>query len=225
MMIEAEDIKPTPWDSAVFGVPCWEICEHSEETLKKYELLAGHQTLRVDPLIDKRFLHAHGFYYCDTLIEPRCNGQNLRTSPHEAATFNKNAVASELLEVCHGAFAHDRFHRDFNLPSYAADLRYDNWLNLLLAGKQVYGLFWEGKLAGFIAHQDNTLLLHAVSKDFRGKGFAKYWWSAVCNDLLQTGFTSINSSISASNTAVLNLYASLGFSFYSPKDVYHRFVP
>ena len=224
-MTENKDIKSTLWDTVVFGMPTWELSEYSEEALKKYAKVAGHQTLKVDPLSDKQLLYTHGFYYCDTLMEPRCNALRLRVAVHAEATVGKSALASQLVEICHSAFAHDRFHRDFNLSSFAADLRYDNWLNQLIAAGKVYGLYWQGQLAGFIAYQDNTLVLHAVGKDFRGKGLAKFWWSAVCMDLFAAGFADVCSSVSASNSAVLNLYSSLGFSFYAPKDVYHRFVP
>lgn len=224
-MIEANDIRPTPWDSAVFGIPTWELTNYSEETLYKYAQLAGHQTLKVDPLIDKRLLYSQGFYYCDTLMEPRCDAARLRLVLHDEATVEKIASVTDLLSICHGAFAHDRFHRDFNLSGAAADLRYDNWLNQLVLAEQVYGLYWQGRLAGFIAHQENSLILHAVAEMYRGQGLAKFWWSAVCNDLFKVGFAQVSSSISITNTAVLNLYASLGFSFFAPKDVYHRFVP
>ena len=56
-----------------------------------------------------------------------------------------------LLEICHGAFSYDRFHRDFNLDSARADARYDKWLYQLYEQKAVYGLFWRGELSGFIA--------------------------------------------------------------------------
>ena len=39
------------------------------------------------------------------------------------------------------------------------------------------------------------------------------------------GHEEVKSSISAANIAVLNLYASLGFSFSKPQDIYHRLVP
>lgn len=223
-MIDSQDIKATPWDEAVFGVPTWELTAYTASTLTKYAQLKGHQTLKVDPLIDKQLLYSQGFYYCDTLIEPRCDAAKLRTTLHSAATVSKDAATSQLVEICHGAFTHDRFHRDFNLSKSAADVRYDNWLEQLISANQVYSLFWDGKLAGFIAHQGSMLTLHALAESYRGKGLAKYWWSAVCNDLVRVGFGDIRSSISVSNTAVLNLYASLGFSFNGPKDVYHRFV-
>jgi hypothetical protein len=70
----------------------------------------------------------------------------------------------------------------------------------------------------------NTLVLHAVAEKYRGKGLSKYWWSAVCRELLAIGPDEVKSSISASNIPVLNLYTSLGFSFRNPMDIYHRLV-
>lgn len=217
-------IKPTPWDAAAFGMPTWELLEYSVAALQQAERTAGHHTLRVDPLADKRLLHEHGFYYCDTLIEPHCNVSRLRTAQHPDATVSRVVNADHVLAICHGAFAHGRFHRDFNLPRAAADLRYDNWLKQLLEAQQVYGLYWQGALEGFIGCSGNVLVLHALDEQCRGKGRSKYWWSAVCGELLASGHKEVKSSISASNLAALNLYSSLGFSCSNPKDIYHRLV-
>ncbi|MDD5301354.1 MAG: GNAT family N-acetyltransferase [Gallionella sp.] len=218
-------IKPTPWDMAAFGIPTWELLEYSAAALQQAARTAGHHTLRVDPLADKRLLHEHGFYYCDTLIEPHCGSARLRTAQHHDANISTEIDAKMALVICHGAFAHGRFHRDFNLSKSSADLRYDNWLKQLLEAQQVYGLYWQEALAGFIGHSGNNLVLHAVAEPYRGKRLSKYWWSLVCSELLASGHNEIRSSISASNLAVLNLYASLGFTFNDPQDVYHRLVP
>lgn len=215
-------IKPTPWDAAAFGMPTWELTEYSEAALLQAEQTAGHHTLKVDPLADKRLLHEYGFYYCDTLIEPYCKAARLREVRHPEATISKDIDVEHTLAICHGAFAHGRFHRDFNMPKDAADLRYDNWLMQLIGVQKVYGLYWRGELAGFIGHNENSLVLHALAEKFRGKGQSKYWWSAVCSELLGTGHHEVKSSISAANLAAINLYASLGFSFRHPKDIYHR---
>ena len=217
-------IKPTPWDTAAFGMPTWELLEYSAAALQQASMTAGHHTLKVEPLADKRLLHEWGFYYCDTLIEPYCNAARLRIAQHPEATISKVIDAEQVMAICHGAFSHGRFHRDFNLPKVAADKRYDNWLAQLLEAQQVYGLYWQGELAGFIGHSGNNLVLHAVAEKFRGKGLSKYWWSAVCCDLLENGNEKVKSSISATNLAVLKLYASLGFSFNNPQDIYHRLV-
>ena len=215
-------IKTTPWDTVAFGMPTWELHEYSIAALQQAAQTAGHHTLKVDSLADKRLLHEYGFYYCDTLIEPYCDAARLRPAQHLDATISKLLNVDQVLAICHGAFAHGRFHRDFNLSRAAADLRYDTWLKQLLETQQVYGLYWQGVLAGFIGHCNNNLVLHALEEKYRGKGFSKYWWSAVCSELLASGYDDVKSSISAANLAVLNLYASLGFLFNNPQDVYHR---
>lgn len=215
-------IKSTPWDTAAFGMPTWELTEYSERALQQAAQTVGHFTLKVDPLADKRLLHEYGYYYCDTLIEPHCNASRLRAVQHAGATISKAVDIEQALAICHGAFAHGRFHRDFNLPKAAADLRDDNWLKQLLEEHQVYGLYWQGALAGFLAHSGNNLVLHALAEKYRGKGWSKYWWSALCGELLTTGHHEVKSSISAANLAVFNLYASLGFTFSNPQDIYHR---
>lgn len=217
-------IKPTPWDEAAFAMPTWELTEYSERALQQALKTDGHYTLKVNPLTDKRLLHEYGFYYCDTLIEPHCTAARLRSVQHPGASISKRIDVKDALAICHGAFAHGRFHRDFNLSKSAANLRYDNWLRQLMDEQHVYGLYWQGELAGFIGYSRNNLLLHALAEKYRGKGLSKYWWCAVCGELFATGNDEVKSSISASNLAVLNLYASLGFSFKEPQDIYHRLV-
>lgn len=217
-------IKESPWDQAAFGLPAAELTEYSESALRAALTRPGHYTIKVDPLSDKRLLHEHGFYYCDTLLEPWCDPLSLRSVGHPDATLTLTPALEPMLEICHGAFRHGRYHRDFNLPRAGADLRYDNWLTQLHTAEQVFGLLWQGGLAGFVAYRENVLVLHAVAENQRGKGRAKYWWSAVCQALFASGHAEVYSSISAANLAVLNLYSSLGFRFRHPLDVYHRLV-
>lgn len=217
-------LTETPWDAAAFGLETYELADASPAALRQAAQTPGHHTVRVDPLASKQALHEHGFYYCDTLIEPYCTANRLRRSAHPDAAIGKEADWDDLHAICHGAFAHGRFHRDFNLPKEAADLRYDNWLKQLHGQGVVHGLFWRGELAGFIAHAGNSLVLHAVAEGHRGRGLAKYWWGMVCGELFEAGHAEVRSSVSAANAAVLNLYASLGFGFRKPQDVYHLLV-
>ncbi len=217
-------LTSTPWDTAAFGMPTCELADASAATLRQAAQTPGHHTVRVAPLSSKQLLHEYGFYYCDTLIEPYCTVEKLKILAHPDVSISKNAGWQELLLICHGAFTHGRFHRDFNLDRASADLRYDNWLRQLYDRQCVYGLFWRNELAGFIAYSGNSLVLHAMAEAYRSKGLAKYWWGAVCNEMLGAGCAEVKSSISASNVAALNLYASLGFSFRNPVDIYHRLV-
>lgn len=217
-------IHETPWDAAAFGLHTAEILTYSAEALEQAGRTPGHYTIKVDPLADKRLLHEHGFYYCDTLIEPHCTAARLVSHAHPEATISKQIAWEKLLPICHGAFSHGRFHRDFNLDRTAADKRYDNWLHQSYEQQRVYGLFRQDELAGFIAYDANSLILHAVAPSQRGKGFARYWWSAVITELFASGHQEVKSSISAANAAALNLYASLGFGFRKPVDIYHRLI-
>lgn len=224
-------LKPSPWDTAALGMPAWELPEYSAQALRDAERVAGHQTIKVDPLADKRLLHEHGFYYCDTLLATHCTPRRLKALDVPTGVHVSRAIdADAALSICHGAFAHGRFHRDFAVSPDGADVRYDNWLRQRLDAGHVYGLYQRddggnNALAGFIGYSGAALVLHAVAPGFRGRGLAKYWWYLVVKELFAAGHDSVVSSISASNMAVLNLYASLGFSVADPQDVYHRIIP
>lgn len=221
-------LKASSWDQAAFGCPAWELTAYSADALRQADATPGHQTIKVDPLADKRALHEHGFYYADTLLETCATPAQLRAlpAPRDPAVLTRARQfdPGQVLAICHGAFAHGRFHRDFQIDPQAAHRRYDNWLGQLIAAGQVDALLADGELAGFIGHHGHSLVLHAVAPRYRGRGLAKYWWRLTIDALFAAGHPQVSSSISATNLAVLNLYASLGFSFRHPQDVYHRFV-
>ncbi len=218
-------LTPAPWDQAAFGLPAWELRAYTDAALALADATPGHQSIKVDPLADKAALHAHGFYYCDTLLETVAGPGQLRPLAAPPGIAISTAFdPQQALAICDGAFVHGRFHRDFGLPRAGADLRYNNWLRQLLDAGAVHGLLADGQLAGFIGHHGPALVLHAVAPAFRGRGLAKHWWHLTATALFAAGHRQVHSSISASNMAVLNLYASLGFSFRRPQDIYHRIV-
>ena len=223
-----EFLRNAPWDVAALGYPAWELSEYSAAALAAADAVPGHQSIKLDPLADKGLLHRHGFYYADTLLETAATRARLRPLPALAHTVRVSVRrapdADAALAICHGAFAHGRFHRDFQVAPQAAALRYDNWLRQLLDGGQVYGLYADDTLAGFIGYHGSALVLHAVAPAFRGRGLARHWWHQVVSELMDAGHAEVTSSISSANLAVLNLYASLGFAFRHPQDIYHRIV-
>lgn len=211
-----------PWDSLVFGINCYEASNPSIEQLAFAFEQKGHYTARVTPLHTKADLQRYGFYYCDTLLEPYAAREDFLAYENPKVSVQNNPTLDAILSISRDAFAHGRFHRDFNLPLTQAEHRYENWLIELYQARLVYGLLYEGCIAGFIAVKNNSLALHAIANQFRGKGLAKYLWTPVCQSLFDNEAPEITSSISAANLAVLNLYASLGFRFRNPVDVYHR---
>jgi GNAT superfamily N-acetyltransferase len=221
-MSEQRQIRPVPWDKAAFGFDCFEIVDPDPALLVQALRTPGHYTVKVDPLADKSALHQNGYYYCDTLIEPWCTAIKFA---HAGVTFTSAVPLEQIDDICRDAFFYGRFHRDFNIKTQQADARYANWLKELHRDGKVYGLLYEGHVAGFIAHSGGKLVLHAMSAAYRGKGLAKFFWSKVCQHLFEQGHAEIQSSISFVNMAVINLYAALGFRFRRPVDVFHRMVP
>lgn len=221
-MIHPPHTKTTPWDTAVFGMDTFEITTVSRDSLNYALEVPGHYTVRTDPLMPKQLLHDSGFYYCDTLIEPYCRSEKFLGADAGDIGISRDIPLEPLLAICHGAFSHGRFHRDFNLSRAQADKRYDNWLTQLHDAGKVYGLLHRGRLGGFIAVEKNQLILHAIAEPLRGRGLAKMLWTPVCRTLFEQGFDELVSSVSASNLAVVNLYSSLGFRFRNPIDLYHR---
>lgn len=218
-------IAATPWDARVFGFDTYEIAEVSEAVLKKAATMRGHFTARVDPLASKELLQRHGFYYCDTLIEPHCAADRFRDHVHDAIGLARAVPFGKVRTFAHGAFRHGRFHRDFNIDPRLADARYEAWLEELCGSGRCFGLLHDRDLAGFLCHDGNRIVLHALGEASRGKGLAKFFWSAACRALFAEGHKTLQSSVSVSNMAVVNLYASLGFRFKNPKDIYHRYNP
>ncbi|WP_167761440.1 GNAT family N-acetyltransferase, partial [Duganella callida] len=88
----------------------------------------------------------------------------------------------------------------------------------------VYGLYAEGQLAGFIGADGNALALAALAPAYRGRGLAKYWWRQVIAELLAAGHDTVTAPVPAANAAALNLYATQGFTFRAPLEIYQRVV-
>ena len=219
-----DGVEKVPWDRNEFGVPIYEIRSVTVPVLEEVVRVPGHYTVKVDPLSSKQILHDYGFYYCDTLVEPHCSRERFVFYHDDAAGVTSQYSLDTLIAMCGGAFTYGRFHRDFNLDRSKADLRYINWLRELDRAGHVLALMYNGKAAGFIAFSSNRLVLHAVGKEYRGKGLAKHLWSAACKKLFESGHQELVSSVSAANLPVVNLYASLGFRLRNAVDVYHRLV-
>lgn len=218
-----KDIISTPWDSKIFGIDTYEILTLSETVLDSISKTEGHFTVKVDPLGSKELLEKHGFYYCDTLIEPYCNKKDFKFFKDDRIMISRATDLEDILSISHGAF-HGRFHRDFNIDKEKADLRYDSWLKELYDKGNVLAIAYDGKLAGFLGFAENRVVLNAMGREYRGRGLGKYFLSAACKELFDMGNEDVASSISISNKAAVNMYCSLGFKFRSISDVYHRLV-
>lgn len=217
------DIKKTPWDEKAFGFATYEIINPTEHVLQRVSKMDGHFTVKVDPLANKEPLYRHGFYYCDTLIEPYCPRERFRYYPDDRVSLTDSVEdIQQLKDMSDEAFVYGRYHRDFNIDPVAADRRYANWLLEMVEKGNVFSLFYDGELAGFFGYENNRILLYTHKPSLRGKGIGKYFWSVACDTLFSRGYDVLLSSISAANMPILNLHLSVGFKFRRPLEVYHK---
>lgn len=219
-----DGLTATPWDQNVFGFATWEIVLLEETVLAGLDAYPGHYTVKVDPLLNTELLHRYGFYYCDTLLEPYADRSRFREYSHDQVSIDERPSREAMISLCHGTFRHGRFHRDFNIAPELADQRYGQWVGQLCDEQNAFALLYCGETAAFFGCRANKLVLHAVAEPFQGRGLAKFLWSRACCELFARGHRELCSSVSAANLAVVNLYASLGFRFRNPVDIYHRMV-
>ncbi|MGJ9457554.1 GNAT family N-acetyltransferase [Oceanobacillus sp. CF4.6] len=216
-------LEPTPWDQRNFRVPTYQLREYSVESLQETQDTEGHFTVKVDPFADKENLKKFGFYYVNTLMEPVCNKEQLLVPKESKIRFAREYNNKDILDIAEEAFAGGRFHRDFNIPDDMADKRYRNWVNDLIQKDFILALYFDGRLAGFFAYENDHILLLAMHKKFRGKGLAKdFAGSCVQEQFRITGYDTLRTSISPSNPASLNVFISLGFRLKGSIDVYHK---
>jgi len=216
-------IAQTPWDQKAFQLDTFELQAYDESTLNEIKNQPGHYTIKVDPLLSKQLIHEHGFYYCDTLIEPHCSKDQFISHPHESVSISKDVEVDHFISLAKGSWEYGRFHRDFHIQKDQADQRYANWLRDIAKKGECLSLLWEGQVVGFFACENEKILLHALCDEIRGKGYAKYLWTEACTELYKE-YDELTSSISAANCAAVNVYVSCGFKFRNSLDVYHKFI-
>lgn len=223
-MLKNDKVIRTPWDQVPLGIDTYEILSLSNTLMHEIIKHPGHYSYRADPLEDKSQLHEFGFYYCDTLIEPWCQPDAFHPYAHSSAKITRDVDLIMAVSIISQCFVHGRFHRDFNVTKQQADARYIQWLEQLHDEGSLYQLEFDNHFAGFLGFSGSRILLHALNPEFQGRGIAKYLWSLICEKLFEEGHMELTCSVSASNVKVLNLYASLGFRFRNPVDIYHRIV-
>ena len=92
---------------------------------------------------------------------------------------------------------------------------------------QVVKAVVDGRIAGFFIVEerpDGTAYWHltAVSPNFQHRGVGKSLWKAMMARHRKAGMHAVETTISAHNTAVMNLYATLGFRFGAAEMTFHR---
>jgi GNAT superfamily N-acetyltransferase len=235
-----------PWDSDLFGFPVAQYrvgpdaLEEPRAEACRQSLLSWLESNQVRLCscaipANNRFwkdcLPRMGFQFVDLGLQVVLNGlQRAKLRPARGVLRPAEAGDREALEwIAGAAFQHGRYHADPRFPRHLADLRYRQWVANAIAGanplERLYVMGEPGRVDGFyhLTVEDGVsdLRLAAVSPEVQGTMVGFDLYLAMLHTLRELGVRRVVTSISATNTAVMNVFSMLGFQFAEPEAIYH----
>lgn len=234
-----------PWDSELFGFPCWDVRAVGEVSpalaaaLSAFvaERKAGGECLLVSkaPTRDvawSRILTSCGFYPVETMLEITLPLARLAPVATARGAALRPATADDLdaiLEIAGSAFHDDRFHLDPALQSEKADQRYRGWVERGFASGEpvfVYEDTRRGAILGFyhireLPNATVDLSLAAVHPSCQGTGIGALMYQAVLEECRRRGQQTAVTRIAINNLPVANLFFRLGFTIREAVLTFH----
>lgn len=235
-----------PWDSELFGFPCWDVRPGGEASAMLATALAEFVAKRKSEgeclLVTKaptrevamgRLLTGCGFYPVETLLEiemPLARLAPLTAMARGAVLRLATAEDGEaILEIAGTAFHDDRFHLDPSLPPEKADERYRGWVERGFASGEpvfVYEDTRRGKILGFyhirnLPNEVVDLSLAAVHPSCQGSGVGALMYPAVLEECRRLGCRTAVTRIAINNLPVANLFFRLGFTIREAMLTFH----
>ena len=222
-----------PWDSEAFGFCVAQIARLELGTgdpgadFAQFEQWCRQAAARLvscrlpnDRLRESAWLESRGFRFIEMVLRPRI--ELLQAGlPAQAALEIAPITAGDLAaveDIAEVAFSTSRFVLDPALERGLSGQRYRRWVRTSFANPahQVLKAEIDGAIVGFFVveeRSDGTAYWHltAIAPAFQNRGIGKALWRAVLRRHHQAGMRAVETTVSAHNTAVLNLYAQLGF--------------
>jgi RimJ/RimL family protein N-acetyltransferase len=237
-----------PWDTRIMGVVCGQLEDLTVGTdddtravladvlAWSESVSAGFMSCRLDhrALRESMAIESIGFRYVETILRPALS----LTSPIDAPGTQLEvgvagpADASALERIARRAFTTGRFAMDWRLPVTVNGERYAAWVRTSMAGgsHQVFAARDRGEVVGLFITEDRddgTAYWHLTAMDpaRQGQGLGKQVWHRMLRRHREDGMRAVETRISSHNSAVLNLYARLGFRFEDPEMTLHWVRP
>ena len=193
---------------------------------------------RIIPLLEQK-----GFYFVETVLVPYtklktntvlgrfvANKSEFLPAQYsldgcKVAVINRedSSLCQRIRDIAVESFVDDRFHCDPRCDKTIANKRFSYWVDDLLADTNItfYVITCYDEPAGFMTRKTNELVLGGLSRQYVGKGIAKFLWLSVLKDMLDEGHSAVHTLIAVNNIPVLNLYVGLGFKFKDPAATFH----
>lgn len=246
---ELGQIALLPWDGEIFGFPVADYRAADPRLLvtRADELahwldrwasgagvdLVGSRVPTFPPALGP-LLEAAGFRFIEVQLRatlPRLRSADPgppRITVRPASPPDHGGIA----RIAGSAFNFGRYHADPRFPRSLADQRYRVWMERILAGPGPgtwIGVVGPEGLPGGYLHAEITegradIRLAAVDRGAAGIAGPELFRGAI-HEFAHRGVDQVTARVSAANTSVLNIYASLGFRFHEPEAVFHWHRP
>lgn len=233
-----------PWDEAVCPFPVLQIERieargpRAREDMSTFEatrarLGAGLVSCRLphDKMAESMLLEACGFRFIEMLYAPELELCGVDSADEREELTIAHATEKDvptLLGIAGKAFQNERFKMDSRLDPGISDRRFQNWVATTPdhPTQQLYVIADRGRVIAFFIIElrtDGTCYWHlnAVAPDAQGQGYGRRVWSAMLRHAKRSGAQRVRTSVVARNTAVLSLYARLGFTLPAPAMTFH----
>jgi ribosomal protein S18 acetylase RimI-like enzyme len=237
---------PVPWDSDIFGFPVaiyrpeaselddsekHVFLRHFHSWMEARNVALCSCSIPSESLLWRKTLQQAGFHFVDITLRPSLAGLAAAHIPDSRFPV-RSAEAKDrpaIKAIAEDSFAHGRYHADPFFPKYLADRRYRVWIENALDNPnpedRIFVLEQSGEVKGFfhttLENSLSDLRLAAVAPDVRATLIGVDLYASTLHALRRLGVRRVVTSVSATNTAVINLYAMLGFRFGNPEMVYH----
>ena len=239
-----------PWDEAVLGYPVAQIsalsvgdylqakAEYTAFQEWLYERQARLVSCRLPhtQLYESFFLETMGFCFVEMVLHPQKSLLTGHQPPDRSKSIciaaAEDADIPALQNIAQHAFRYERYHADPRIDTQLAGKRYANWVwNAFIHPSQQLLKIMDGDLLlGFFVVEATdrqsvywhlTWHLTAIAPERQGMGYGWLVWHAMLDYHRQHGFEAVQTTISARNTEVLNLYSKLQFRFAPPEMTFH----
>jgi hypothetical protein len=239
--------KKTPWDSSVFNLDTFEIelnvnnSNSIDRAVSELSLLTNVQSpsvfyCRIDAnnRYNKATLIKAHFFNCETQLHIT-NKLSEKSIPKELGARRlpiKVANIDDYIEVCEKAsktFNYSRFHEDPFVDVYLANQRMESWCRDM-QNQNVPLLVSRGKngdLDSFIFYKLNgeKSVELVLGGSLPGKGaLTPLFWASFMEYIRASGIEYIETKISASNVAIVNIYSFFNFKIKSTYFDFHKHV-
>ncbi|MEA2519781.1 MAG: hypothetical protein QOF49_1861 [Chloroflexota bacterium] len=237
------DCSIVPWDSEIFGFPVAVIdrielredhdpaglltaldgwCEDRDVRLVSCRI--DHLRLRESMALEDR-----GFRFVEMVYVPGLETFDSIGEPRHAIIVTEAGPAdlAEIERIAYSAFTTGRYLLDWRLPPELSRRRYAQWVrNSRAAGQAILKADFEDRIVGFFIVEeriDRSAYWHltAIAPEAQGQGLGLSLWQTMLRRHRDEGVIRVQTTVSAHNPAVINLYARLRFTFQSPQMTFH----